>query len=90
LREAVCQFISRTCISRLQVMNQDALRPQRAVVQALGVGVLQRLGDVAHQLQALGDGEALAAVTQQVVQAHGLGVVIEDQRRARVRFPCSP
>ena len=65
-------------------MDEDALRPQGAVVEALGVGVLQRLGDVAHQLQALRDREVLAVVAQQVIQAHGLGVVIEDQRRAEL------
>jgi hypothetical protein len=63
-------------------MDEDALRPQRAVIQALGVGVLQRLRDVAHQLQALRDREVLAVVAQQVIQAYGLGVVIEDQGRA--------
>ena len=63
-------------------VNEDALRPQGAVVQALRVGVLERLGDVAHELQALGDREILSVVAQQVIQAHGLGVVIEDQRRA--------
>ena len=65
-------------------MDEDALRPQGAVVEALGVRVLQRLGDVAHQLQALRDREVFAAVAQQVIQAHGLGVVIEDQCRAEL------
>ena len=63
-------------------MHEDALRPESTVVQALRVGVFQRLGDVAHQLQALRDRKVLAVVAQQVIESHGLGVVIEDQRRA--------
>jgi hypothetical protein len=71
-------------MAALDVSSQDALRAERTVVQALGVRVLQRLGDVAHDLQALGDGEAGAAVTQQVIQAHGLGVVVEDEGRTQL------
>ena len=72
-------------------VNEDALRPQGAVVQALRVGVLQRLGDVAHELQARWVTErSLAVVAQQVIQRIGLGVVIEDQRRAEFWSPCSP
>ena len=63
-------------------IDEDALRPQGAVVQALRVGVLQRLGDVADPLQALRDRQVLALLPQQVIEAHGLRVVIEDQRRA--------
>ena len=54
------------------------------MVQALGMGVLQRLGHVAHHLQALGDGQACAVVTQQVVEPLGLGVVVKDERRAQL------
>ena len=70
----------------VQVMNEDALRPQGAVVKALGMRVLERLRDVAHELKALGDGEGLAALTQQVVQAHGFRVVIKDQRGPEFGF----
>ena len=70
----------------VHAMHQDALRPQGAVVEPLGMRVLQRLGNVAHHLQALSNGERLAFFAQQVVQAHGLGVVVEDQRRAEFGF----
>ena len=63
-------------------VDHDALRPQRAVVKALGVSVFQRLGNVAHQLQSLGDRELCATITQQVIKALGLGVVIKHQRWA--------
>jgi hypothetical protein len=48
--------------------------------------VCQFIRDVAHELKALGDGEGLAALAQQVVQAHGSRVVIEDQRRPEFGF----
>ena len=70
----------------LDVLNQDALWTERAVVQALGVRVLQRLGNVAHELQALRDGAPRAVVTQQVIQAHSLGVVVEHERWAQLGF----
>jgi hypothetical protein len=37
------------------------LRPQRAVIQALGVRVFEGLRDVAHELKALGDERAKIA-----------------------------
>lgn len=43
----------------VQAMDRDALRPEGTVVQALGVGVLQGLCDVADHLQALRDREGL-------------------------------
>jgi hypothetical protein len=67
------------------ILNQDALRAQGAVVEALLVGVLQGLGQVTDDLQALVYVEQLAHLAhfaQQEVEPDRLGVVIEDQRRA--------
>ena len=66
--------------SALGAINHDALRPQGTVVQALGVGVFQSLGNVAHQLQALVNRELRATVAQQVIEPLGLGVVVKHQR----------
>ena len=68
----------------LDVAHQHALRPERAVEEAARVGVLEHLGNAAHQQQALAGVQALAVVTHQVVQAHGAGVEVEDQRRAEL------
>ena len=64
------------------ILNQDALRAQGTVVQALLVGVFQRLGQVANDLKPLVDAEQLAHLAQQKVKPDRLGVVIEDERRA--------
>lgn len=70
----------------VHAMDRDALRTESAVVQALGVGVLQSLCDVANHLQALGNRERLTPLPQQVVQPDSLGIVIKDQRRAKLGF----
>ena len=66
------------------VLNQHALRTECTVVQPLLVGVLQCLGKVAHDLQALVHAEQLAHLMKQEVQADRLGVVIEDECRAEL------
>ncbi len=70
----------------VSAVNKDALRPQGAVIQPLGMGVLQGLGNVSHQLEPLGDGERVALLAQQMVQPNRFGVVIEDQGRAEFGF----
>ncbi len=67
-------------------LHQHALWPQSGVVEPLGVGVLERFGQVAHELQALGDGEALALFAQELVEPDGLGVVFEDLSRTKFGF----
>ena len=62
------------------VLHQDALRAQGPVVQLLLVGVLQGLGEVAHDLEALVDAEKLAHLAQKEVETDRLGVVVEDER----------
>ena len=71
-------------VAAFDAAHQDALRPQSSVVQATGVGVLQHFSDLAHELQALADAQALTVIPDQVVEPHRLGVAVEDQRGAEL------
>ena len=50
------------------------------MVEPPGMGVLEGLGDVPHQLQALTDVQRLATVTNQVIQADRVRVIFEQER----------
>ena len=69
---------------RLRVQHEHALRAQGAVDELLLVGVLERLGDLPQQAEAQVDVEALAVLEQEVVEAHGRRVVLEDERGAEL------
>ena len=72
----------RAALGAGHTVDEHALRPERAVDEALAVGVLQRLGEVAHELQPLRQRQARAVVAHQVVEPHRVRVVLEQQRRA--------
>ena len=72
----------RAALGTRHTVDEHALRPERAVDEALAVGVLQRLGEVAHELQPLRQRQARAVVAHQVVEPHRVRVVLEQQRRA--------
>ena len=60
--------------------HQDAPRPQGAMVEPLGMGVLESLGQVPHQLQTLVDVQRLATVANQVIEADRGQVMLEQER----------
>ena len=62
--------------------DQHALRRQAAVDDAVALGVTQGVGELAQDLQPLAGGQAGAAGGEEVVQAHGLRVVLEGEDRA--------
>ena len=68
-------------LRRLGVDDQDALRRQRPVDQALRMREVHRLGDLAEQVQPGVDVEARAALGQPVVEAPRALAVLEDERR---------
>jgi hypothetical protein len=45
------------------------------------MGILQRFGDLAHQVKTGSDTQRLSTVAQEPVEALGLGVVLKDQGR---------
>jgi hypothetical protein len=65
----------------LRVEHQDALGAQRAVDELPGVRVLEGLGHLAEESQPEVDVEALGVFDQEVVEADGVHVVLEDEGR---------
>ena len=49
------------------------------MIEAALVGILQGFSDLPHQCQAHADIELIAALAQEEIEAHGLGVMFEDQ-----------
>src|SRR5262249_19785153 len=59
---------------------QHSLGADRAVIQTMRMGILQRFSDLSHQAKACIDIQRLTSVTQEPVEALGLGIVLKDQR----------
>src|SRR5215510_10332227 len=68
---------SGACRSR----DQERLGTECTVVQAVLMGILQRFGNLSHQAKAYIDSQRLTSVTQEPVEALGLGIVLKDQGR---------
>ena len=66
-------------------LDQNALWAQGTVIEPICVRVLQRFGNVANKFQALADAEQGSMVTQQVIKAHRLGIVVKHQRWPQLR-----
>jgi hypothetical protein len=58
---------------------QDRLGAERLVIEAALVGVSQGFSDLPHQCQAHADIKLIAALAQEEIEAHGRGVMFEDQ-----------
>ena len=65
--------------------HQDLLRTQRTVMEAAFVRVLQRLRELAQQIEARREVQRAASSFEKVVQAFGRRIVLEDESRSRLR-----
>lgn len=66
------------------VADQDGLGGECAVIEPAAVGVVEHLGELAEQRETQIHAEPIRPVTQEEVEPHGLGVVLEDQGGAEL------
>jgi hypothetical protein len=71
----------------LGIPHQYVLRSEAAVIKSLAVGVTHRLSQLANESEALVEGETGELLAEVAIKADGVGVVLEDQSRAELRFP---
>ena len=71
---------------RTRVLDEDALRTERAVVKLLLMSVFECFGKLPDKMQALVDVQVSAMIPQQEIESNRLCIMIKDQSRAELGF----